>query len=446
MHCYERALINLDVATEEWTHGNREVLDQASLVFDQFSSPTACDQVSPESYLVLSSNESVARTLVARRRELDRMWMRAQFSSRDQGTALRAQAVEAMNDTAQPGLESLHAAAATLVSAIDTRFDLPETASSGLAALHASLAASDYSNAVFAAIAMARQRQAAGDAEEGLRWVDVAQALETRLSSWRLEAEVVMTRGSMLASLKRFDEALTANQRANEILESKLEPDSLLLATSRNNLAGNLYDRGRYDEARVLYEKALAVKRARLGPDNPSLLPTIANLASLNLDTGHPEESLTGNLEVLAKLTPVNGKPHRRRNIVLNGIVAALVDLRRLKEARTYADEALGLPDLTPEMRGRGLRIAADLSVHEGDLARAERELAAADDAYREAKLDADPATVVTMSVVRGELALAQGKTDEARRLVDVARENLRPENTQRMRKRLEALAQKLGR
>jgi hypothetical protein len=75
------------------------------------------------------------------------------------------------------------------------------------------------------------------------------------------------------------------------VLEAKVGPESLDVASVRSNLADNLRLQGKLEEADSLLRQALEVRARVLGETHPGTQRTLKALADLSTARGKPDEA-----------------------------------------------------------------------------------------------------------------------------------------------------------
>ena len=86
------------------------------------------------------------------------------------------------------------------------------------------------------------------------------------------------TIGTIHRRLGQDEEATDLLEKAPEVREELLEPESLAVAESLDALAALHLDAGQYAEARSRAERALAIRGSFLGPEHPEVAESLARL------------------------------------------------------------------------------------------------------------------------------------------------------------------------
>ena len=441
LKCFRRNLVNLEVITDEWTRASAEAVSDAQQAIDSVGFDMDCASASPESNLVLPADPAKAREAIALRQKLDRLQARSLALSTVQLAAVATETEALLQQSQSLGDQTAVSEAATLLARIDQLTERSNQQHS-LIGLRASLAASDYENATLNALGLA-QILWAERAEESLRWIEVAEGLATRIHSDRLHGNIEISRGVTLRHLARFDDAAAALRRGLAAWVRAFGPDSLEVAQAQNNLASALQSLGQLDEARGLFEQSLATRSRRMGAEHSSLLAPKSNLGDLLVQTGHATEGLAMIDSVLAKLQPVDGKPHRRRIYALNNRIIAYVALGRIDEARRDLNEALTLAPPKSDLRARLLRHQCGIDLAQNVSSNCLRLLDEAD--AMEGAPAKDPSWAVVSEALRADTYLRLGQLEPAHVEVEKARQHIVPATIALTRARIARVEAALG-
>src|SRR6266540_3334634 len=95
------------------------------------------------------------------------------------------------------------------------------------------------------------------------------------------EARKLHTESQRLSRDGKYDESRPAAERALELREEALGPESPDVAQSLNNLAIIYRDKGDYAKAEPLVQRALAIREKALGPEHPDVAASLNILANL---------------------------------------------------------------------------------------------------------------------------------------------------------------------
>lgn len=119
-----------------------------------------------------------------------------------------------------------------------------------------------------------------GRYDEALAFLDEAAALVQPLDDPLTEADVLRTRGSVLVTAGRFDEARVVLESVLEVYERVYGPRDLAVADVLANLGVVGAYQNRLDEAMTQLETAMELRRETLG-DGPSIADELLNLAGV---------------------------------------------------------------------------------------------------------------------------------------------------------------------
>src|SRR6266508_1964087 len=118
------------------------------------------------------------------------------------------------------------------------------------------------------------------------------------------EARKLHTESQRLSRDGKYDESRPAAERALELREEALGPESPDVAQSLNNLAIIYRDKGDYAKAEPLFQRALAIYEKAVGPESPDVatsLNSLANLYRLKGDYAKAEPLVQRALAILEK-------------------------------------------------------------------------------------------------------------------------------------------------
>lgn len=304
--------------------------------------------------------------------------------------------------------------------------------------------------------------------EDGLRWIDIAQALDTRRgrsfgdvhrlrgmlltnAGDPLQAEQEMdraveldeaeygaghpktvlslqTRCNVYSALGRYDDAIACNERALEIQAERLGPSHPTIAVAKHNIGGLHARLGQFSLALEALQAGLDIRERALGPDHVDVAKSLLTLGAVTAMMGEVEKAephLVRAVQILEKSAGPSD-PLLARGLV--NLANAQLDRTDLVAARRSAERALAIQEsaLGPKhpQLANTLSVLASLEQEEGDLAAAEvfrrRELEIA-----ESQSGADP---VAASLTRLNLASLLSKQDhheDARALLEPALETL---------------------
>src|SRR6266511_4075716 len=95
------------------------------------------------------------------------------------------------------------------------------------------------------------------------------------------EARKLHTESQRLSRDGKYDESRPAAERALELREEALGPESPDVAQSLNNLAIIYRDKGDYAKAEPLFQRAMAIYEKAVGPESPDVATSLNSLANL---------------------------------------------------------------------------------------------------------------------------------------------------------------------
>ena len=118
------------------------------------------------------------------------------------------------------------------------------------------------------------------------------------------EARKLHTESQRLSRDGKYDESRPAAERALELREEALGPESPDVAQSLNNLAVLYSNKGDYAKAEPLFQRAMAIYEKAVGPESPDVatsLNSLANLYRLKGDYAKAEPLVQRALAILEK-------------------------------------------------------------------------------------------------------------------------------------------------
>jgi tetratricopeptide (TPR) repeat protein len=131
-----------------------------------------------------------------------------------------------------------------------------------------------------------------------------AKAVETKFSGQPLtEAAVRLTIAEAYTALGLYPEARRHAERSVELRTIHQGADHADTLTSRNVLAGVLFDLGLTAQSEEMYQDILVKRMDKLSPDHPDTLTSMHNLAFVYIDQGRYEQAEPLLQEVLRKRT-----------------------------------------------------------------------------------------------------------------------------------------------
>jgi serine/threonine-protein kinase len=152
----------------------------------------------------------------------------------------------------------------------------------------------------------------------------------------------------LLTNMGRGEEAMEANRRMIEIIETRFDGPAPALGAAYNNLAFMLLDLHRYDEALMNFDKSLAAQDAvGLPPDHFNRTFPSAGKAQVYMLIDRIDEAEAIFREMLGIRIDNVGKEHRLVQEIHSDLGAALTELARYDEAEALLLEAFGFFDRT---------------------------------------------------------------------------------------------------
>jgi tetratricopeptide (TPR) repeat protein len=172
--------------------------------------------------------------------------------------------------------------------------------------------------------------------------------------------------------LAAYSEGRSLFERALAIYEKVLGPEHPDTATSLDNLALLLRDRGDLAAAQPLFERALSIREKVLGPEHPDTATSLNNLACLLRDGGDFAAAQLLFERALAIREKVLGPEHPDTATSLNNLACLLQERLDIRAARPLLGRALAIYEkvLGPEHPAvaLGLDNLAGLLRDQGDL------------------------------------------------------------------------------
>lgn len=237
----------------------------------------------------------------------------------------------------------------------------------------------------------------------------------------------VATKLSNLAVLLRsrgaFSEAAELLREVLQLDREQLGPEHPYVAFSLDNLGSALAELGAFAEAQPLFTEARRILVAVRGPRSLEVatnLTATGTALRLNGDTTNAVHMLEQARTLLAEVAPPN---HPRRAAVANELGLALLELGRLGEAEAAFRQALTLPGSSEPFRAEtvGARLGLGrVLIATGDLDAAAAILSEVGTDARD-HLPTDHRLVADSELAAAQLAAAQGRADDARRLAQAA-------------------------
>jgi tetratricopeptide (TPR) repeat protein len=140
-----------------------------------------------------------------------------------------------------------------------------------------------------------------------------------------------------------FAAARPLQERALAIVEKALGPEHPYTATNLNNLANVFREEGDLTGARPLYERALAIREKALGPEHPDTAQSLNNLAAVVEEQGDFAGALSLHERALEIRETVLGPEHPETATSLNNLARLLSDQGDFAGARPLCERALAI-------------------------------------------------------------------------------------------------------
>ena len=180
-----------------------------------------------------------------------------------------------------------------------------------------------------------------GRDHDGTRWARQAEALIHRQGDPpALEAQLRATLGVLHTRYARYDEALTAIQRAIDLTPTSAGTD---LATSHRQLGNVYYRQGRHADAQRAYERSVELGEAALGPDHPELARTVNNLGEVHRIQGHTSAAEHAFERCIAIWERAFGRDHPQLAPPFNGLGTLAYDRGDMPAAAAHFERVRDL-------------------------------------------------------------------------------------------------------
>ncbi len=180
-------------------------------------------------------------------------------------------------------------------------------------------------------------------AEEGLRWMKLAQAEFDRSGGGEHAEEWMLHQTAPLLHMVGRDKEAVAAAERSVALDHQHPEWALPLLADLANLATIYAELGRSEEA-ISIEKQIVVEMEKsIGPDHPRLEPALSNLALDLHDVGHDAEALPLLDRVLALMGKLGSPEYPMLALTLTNRGRVLVALGRFAEAIADARRALAV-------------------------------------------------------------------------------------------------------
>ncbi|MEX1363387.1 MAG: tetratricopeptide repeat protein, partial [Nannocystaceae bacterium] len=264
-----------------------------------------------------------------------------------------------------------------------------------------------------------------GRPDEGMKWLRHATAALERLGNDRLlDAELRITRASILTSQGRFEPALVDFRAGLLERQEVLGDGHPTVAASYNNLGSVLVEVGRLDEALEALEHARRIWEHAYGPRHPVLGTALTGIGAILEQMGRWPEARERLEQALRVREDAFGPDHFNVAITLDNLGSVLARLGETDRARSVIERSLTLRERT--LGPRHPHIGSSL-VNLGLVAELEGKLDEACD-YEERAIELweetlgaeHPYLTVPLTIL-GRAELARGNPERARQLLERA-------------------------
>ncbi|HEX8700250.1 MAG TPA: serine/threonine-protein kinase [Myxococcaceae bacterium] len=180
--------------------------------------------------------------------------------------------------------------------------------------------------------------------EEAERWGGLAEATLQRIGGDpALEGVLLVHRGHMAVSQKRFPEALALYEKAQNLEEKRLPPGHPKRARITFLRGDTLAKMGERTQAVVLLRQALEQTEAAVGKLHPDTARRHQSLAWVLRESGNPAEALAHAQAALEIRKALLGTDHRQTMAMMAEVGQCLLDLKRYPEALAAYEETLAI-------------------------------------------------------------------------------------------------------
>lgn len=259
-------------------------------------------------------------------------------------------------------------------------------------------------------------------------------------------ATVYSELASTLQDMGEYGEALPNYRRSLEVAAESGGDDTMEYAISLNNLATLLESRGELAQAETAFRRSLEIRRSHLPPDDRSMLRAEGNLARLMMRSGQLRESRPVLEQNLAQWQRRSDKPTPELVIAMLGVVEWHLRDGQYDAAQALLERTPVLPEESPNLATRRLTMRAELAQRRGQWVQAQ-DLWGQVVERTSQQVGAGQVTTARWRVPYAESLRAAGRSDEARRQVELAQAPLRHALVDGAEplQRLQALEQGLG-
>ena len=189
-------------------------------------------------------------------------------------------------------------------------------------------------------------------------------------------AMVLANRGVAQARGGPVEEGQADLERALEIRRARLPANHPLIGEALDNLGTVLHRRGELDRAVPLLEEALAIRERAVGPEHIEIASVLNNLAAVQFDRGHVEESLA----FMRRAERIRARELHAEHPLLattrENLAVILLRQGLFQEASGHAkaaDTAFASREDGSERAARARRLSGDIALAAGDFDEARR-------------------------------------------------------------------------
>jgi tetratricopeptide (TPR) repeat protein len=257
----------------------------------------------------------------------------------------------------------------------------------------------------------------------------IGPTLLARAHDDRARAAWLSAEGLTLGQMGRYDEAKAAGQQAVALAQKSVGPEHTFVADTMINLSDVFQRTNENAEALRLNERALAIRVALLGPDHPLVGGVLQNIAVQLQCLGQPRRAIETYERALAITQGVYGPENPDVATMMDSLASTRADVGEWDEALPMSEKALVIREAAfgPDNPWVALSTSnlGEILLRRGDLERAaalfERSVAIGEKAQGPTSAEiADPlANLARVRVRQGRLGEAPALLDRVRALVD---------------------------
>jgi tRNA A-37 threonylcarbamoyl transferase component Bud32/tetratricopeptide (TPR) repeat protein len=340
MACLDRRLVGFSALVDVLSTADAAMLEKAAPAAAGLSSLDACADVRALMSEVPAPSDPKLRQQIADiRTQLSRAAALRLATRVADGSKLADRALEAARKTGDAGIlaEALAEAGQSQLALDPTRAaTLLREAFGAAFESHLDRVAATSAVRLMAAYVLTTRKEDAG------LWERYAQAGIARIGGDdELESELWLGRAHGFEEAGRYDQALAAFTRAEQLIERKYGPDDLRTLRQQNNVILALTNNHRVLEARPLRAALLAREQSALGPHHPIVARTLGEIAANDVQLGHLDEAHADLGRAIRIYTETGGVGNTRAWMVtrFEALVLAITEGRMADGA----DEAHGI-------------------------------------------------------------------------------------------------------